>query len=160
MTPLDTLFVCLAAVQVAALGLLALAGLRLLETAQRARRNLQPLERTAMRTRRRGLHFVTRTRTDGGAALDRARQVLDRARRRATVTARIAREMLPEAQATAAAARVPARAAGQAAGTTVGLHRRLGRLGRAAAAAAAAVRTPPATAETTPSVPPPSSPAR
>jgi len=143
MTPADTAFLVLAILQGIAVAVMLATGIGVLETVRRARKGADPALARARAVAAGGRSLVEHAREDATGSVERSRKAWERVRARFARVARIAREMLPQAQ---GAAEGVVREQQQALGVARrvgGIARGLGRVKGAAEAAARAARSEP-----------------
>ena len=142
-TPVDTVFMALAAVEIIAVGAMLYVGLKLVETAKKGQQTVEPALNEAKAVAELGKAIAEHARKDGEKTARRVKLVFDRVRHRVEHTKRVVKELKPGGQETALALRTAHEKGQQVARTARslgGLAQSLGRVGSAARAAADAAR--------------------
>lgn len=140
MTDLDKIMLAFAVVQVLGIVLMVGTALGMLETLKRARRITQPALNEAKSVVSTGKAVIDRARIDGLATVNRVKVVSRTVKRRVQTTARIARELKPNAEAAVAEIREQQRAATEAKQHLGEIARGLGRVRAAVESARRAAR--------------------
>lgn len=141
MTDLDKILLVLAILQAIAIAAMVWVGVSFAGTFKRARKTADPALQEAKGIAAAGKSLGLRVKSEGMASAKRARTVLAVVKRRADTTLRIAREIKPHVEETAAHAREARQKAAHTAQSVSGLASSLGRLKHAAKSAARAARS-------------------
>jgi hypothetical protein len=138
----DYFFVAMALLDVVFVGVMGFVAMKMLETARRGQRKVEPALREARALAGLGKAMAERGKKDGLEVIARVKTVAARVKQRVETTKHIVQELKPAARQTGLAVREHGETLARTAATVGDIARRLGRVKSAADAATSAARTP------------------